>query len=195
MKQKPELKIWQIFFHFADEESSARDFFSNSVLKLRKSSWFSSTFALPTGSHCDVSMFYDDCEKNNEEMCDAKKRDANKCDDSKVFTSDEMSIPNDVKRKFSVPNLNSLVRFGRGETQLKKVGNLSHSFIVCENWLQILHAFCSNKFLKSLIYSNEIKGSNELIMCQWTLRLYVDEMVLHHSQIVASLLNGWRGRN
>ena len=78
-------------------------------------------------------MFYVDCDKNDDEMCDAKKCDdkncdakkcdSKKCDDSKVFTSDEMSVANDVKRKFSVPSLTSLVRFGWGETQIKKVGN------------------------------------------------------------------------
>jgi len=69
----------------------------------------------------DECTFYDEKEKSDEEeKCDLKE-----CDDSRIFSRDEMSVEVKKMRKFSAPSLTMTPSLGFGwaiESQMKKVG-------------------------------------------------------------------------
>ena len=103
------------------------DFWTSSVSKLRNSKfWFTSVAVLPTTR--DECTFYDEKEKRDngdEEKCDRKKC-VKECDESGIFTRDEMSVELKKMRNLSAPSLmmSPLLGFGWAvESQMKKVGS------------------------------------------------------------------------
>ena len=104
----------------------------SSVSKLLNSKfWFTSVAILPTTR--DECTFYDEKAKSDEEdKCDKEEKcdeevkcDLKECDESRIFTRDDMSVEVKKMRKFSAPSLmmSPLLGFGwAAESQMKKVG-------------------------------------------------------------------------